>query len=127
MWSYNYPGASNLDDVRFTIGDTDEQDQLLQDEEIRAVIDSSPNLMEAAARCCEAIAAKFAKEADYRLGSLAVSASQRSDMYYKFAKELRDRAAALGGLYVGGVDPGEEQKDKHLRQPSFKRKLMDNS
>jgi hypothetical protein len=126
-WSYSGdPVNSDLDKVRFEIGDTDSTDQQLQDEEIEYTISAEPSLLAAAARCCEVLSRKFSRLADNRLGPQQVWASQRSVAYAERAKELRSKSSALGGLYVGGLDKNEELLDQDLRQPAFKRDLMSN-
>jgi len=118
-WSYHgNPQGSEIDAIRFEIGDTDENWQLLQDEEIQYAVSMEANWIGAAARCCEAIARKFAREADYRLGPQWLNASQRSQAYKELAAELRRRAAALGGI--------SHETERHLRPPAFGRGLMDN-
>ena len=124
-WSYSKdPTLSDLDAVRFEIGDTDITHPLLDDEEIEYALNVEPNIYSAAARCCEAISAKFARDADYRLGPQAVQASQRAKAYADKAVELR-RKGSMGKPYAGGIQKGEEALDKYLRQPAFKRGLMD--
>ena len=39
-WEYQGPSASDKDEVRFLIGDTDVEDQLLSDEEIQYLVDT---------------------------------------------------------------------------------------
>jgi len=127
-WSYSGdPASSDKDAVRFEVGDTDHNDQLLQDGEIEYAISLEPSLLAAAARCCEVLARRFSRQADFRLGPQAVSASQRAEAFAARAKELRTKAASLGGIYVGGIDRNEERLDRDLRQPAFKRNLMSNT
>lgn len=124
-WTYSGdPTSSDKDTVRFEVGDTDFNDQLLQDGEIEYAISMEATLLGAVARCCEVLARRFSRQADYRLGPQAVSASQRAEAYAARAKELRAKTVALGGLYVGGIDKNEERLDRDLRQPAFKRDLM---
>lgn len=129
-WNYNGdPSASDKDTVRFDIGDTECDDQLLQDEEIEYALTQEGSVLAASARCCEAIARKFARQADFTLGPQAIRASQRSQAYYKMAQDLRNKANILSqgnGLYVGGIDPADEAKDVDLIPPAFKRRFMDN-
>ena len=125
-WNYSGdPNSSELDRVRFEIGDTDENWPLLNDDEIQYAIDKEANLYTAAARCCEAIASKFSREADYSLGPKSVSSSQRAESYRAKARELRHKGIA--GFYVGGVSKKDEKKDRldpDKKRPAFERGMM---
>jgi len=124
-WNYSGdPSTSTKDAIRFEIGDTDQSWKLLEDEEIEYALKVEPNWIAAAARCCESIARRFAREADQRLGPSYVYKRQRSEAYKELAQELRRRSSS--GMYVGGVRQGEDLLDGHLRQPSFKRGMMGN-
>lgn len=116
-WSYSGdPENSDLDKVRFLISDTDEDDQLLQDAEIEhALSTNNDDVYNAAALCCEVIHRKFLRQVDYRLGPLAVSASQRADAYAKLAEEFRMKA----GQGISFTEP--------KTPAAFRRNLMSNS
>lgn len=82
------PASSDLDAVRFFIGDTDSTEWLLSNEEINFLIDTY-GVKSATVHSCIAIASKYARLADENLGSdIAVKYSQISDNYRSLAKEL---------------------------------------
>lgn len=117
VWTYSGdPLVSDQDAIRFEIGDTDEDDQLLQDEEIRYALKVEDTILAAAARCCEVIARKLSRDTDYRLGPAYVYASQRARAFMELAAELRRRAGSGSGMYVGGTGT----------RPAFTRRMMDN-
>ena len=95
-WSYSGdPADSALDAVRFLIGDTDTNDQLLDNEEIlwtnNQVTGSNTAttaLYETSYRCMVAIASKFSRLADQSVGDLKV------DMFQK-ATNAREQAKLL--------------------------------
>lgn len=100
--------TEDKDKVRLLIGDTDEANPLLYDDEVqnfidqRAVIDSSGgtasiNLPAAAADCAGAIAAKFARDFDFSEDGQNFSRAQRVGHYLSLERELRNRA---GGYVV---------------------------
>ena len=75
-WTYDGdPTQDRTAEVRFLVGDTDQTDPLVQDEEIEFVltqyvpVEGSPAWL-AAAHVADGIAAKFARKADRSLGSL---------------------------------------------------------
>ena len=114
------PASSPRDAVRLLIGDTDVAEALLQDEEIDWLLSRQPNVELAAADACEAIAAKFARQADTTNGDLSVRASQRAEAYRQRAADLRRRAGRRARWFVGGAtrDPGAAA-DPSLAHPAF--------
>lgn len=103
MWTYSgNPASSAKDEVRFLVGDTDTNDQLVSDEEIAFVLgvhaDSASINYAAAAVVAEGIAAKFARKMDKSVGSLSVQAKQQRDHYVELARDLRRK----GGLSATG-------------------------
>jgi len=91
-WSYNTSLATDKDKVRFYIGDTDQTDQLLQDEEISFLLTEMSNVLLAAAHAAKAVAAKFSRQADKAAGDLRVSLSQKAQAYMSLAADLEKRA-----------------------------------
>jgi hypothetical protein len=97
-WTYSgNPAASALDQVRFTIGDTDTTDQQLSNEEITWLVSARGSAPLAAPYAAEAIAAKLARESDSSKSvgdmSLSRSLSARSQKYYELAQRLTQQAA----------------------------------
>jgi len=129
-WTYtNDPSEVPLDAVRLEIGDTDTNDQLLSDEEIEHIMTQATGHFYVAARCCDLIALKLAKDADRSLGPLSVRLSQRSERYGVLAGKLRRRAATGAEPYFGGLSESErtvDVDDSDLVQPIFKKGMMDN-
>lgn len=96
-WTYSGdPAASALDQVRFTIGDTDTNDQQLNNAEINYLISARGSAALAAPYAAEAIAAKLARESDSSKSvgdlSLSKSLSARSEKYYALAERLTTQA-----------------------------------
>lgn len=123
-WTYSGdPAANDRDAVRWLSGDTDTADRLVTDEEIAFALAEHPTQALAAAVVCEAIAAKFAREADRRVGDVSLSASQKAKAYRERAEELRANATILavpsfGGLTISGKEALDEDTD--AVQPSFR-------
>lgn len=114
-WHYNGdPSENTTAEVRFLIGDTDESDQLLQDEEIEYVVSIHPDPgasvsnYAAAAACAEAIAASFAKKMDKSVGGASLSYSQRHQHYMELAARLRQLAMyGITGKSPQAIGPPE--------------------
>lgn len=129
-WTYSgNPSSSNLDAVRFKIGDTSINDPLLQDEEINYLLsESGGSVIHAAILACEAVAAKFSRQADTSNLELRVTASQRAQAYLRLAEQLKLEASKLAGIVVGGRSKTEQvaaAQNPDAIQPAFKRGLHD--
>jgi hypothetical protein len=128
-WTYGGdPSANDRDEVRFLIGDTDSTDELLSDAEINYTIDTYGNNALAAAVCCEAIAAEFARQVDVRNGPAMEWASQRYKQYMDKSKELRKRAQANVKPKFGGQSLATKDSlasDSDVPQPYFRRGMSD--
>jgi len=112
-WSYD-EGNLNTDDtlgrlnaVRLLIGDTDTNDQQVQDEEIVfGLAQANNNVDSAGAWVCRTIAAKYSRNVDSEIsGALKESASQLQDHYNSLADNLEYQGQKLGGLGIvaGGI------------------------
>jgi hypothetical protein len=122
-WTYSGdPDSTALDAIRFLIGDTDTNDQLLSNEEISWVNSEASGsstattaLYDAAMRCCLTIASKLAREADKQIGDLSVSMSQRAKAYREQAVELKNLATREGTVptpYAGGITISDKDIDE---------------
>jgi len=113
-WTYaGDPAASTLAAVRFLIGDTDTNDQQLQDAEINFAIAATSDKYTAAIFCAQSLAAKYSRLCDTAIESVRVSANQQYEHYRGLIGILTTQAAqnslygGLGSPYVGGVSISE--------------------
>lgn len=106
MWSYSGdPAASPIDAVRFLIGDTDDKDQQLQDEEIQYLIDIHVDPHTSAQAAARALAAKFARLADKEVGDLKLKLSQKAQNYATLVSTIAgNMASSTTGLAVPLAD-----------------------
>lgn len=134
-WSYSGdPSTSKKDEVRFLIGDTDQDDQLLQDEEIEYLLSVESNVYRAASKAARSIAAKFSREAEKSIGDYSIKANQRAEAYKRLMKDLEEegkkKMSFAGKPYAGGIRLSDKEKDrtnKDMVQPRFRKGFMDNS
>lgn len=127
MWTYDgVPGTDTADKrrdaVRLLVGDTDTNDQQIQDAEITfALSQSNDDVYGAGAIIARAIAGKYARLVDTSIDSVKASYSQRSADYFALAVRLdRDskmKGGSLGLPRVGGVsestmDSVEDNSDR---------------
>jgi hypothetical protein len=116
-WEYSGdPTLSAKDEVRFLIGDTDDTDELLQDEEIDYLVleFGSPTL--AAANACQALAAKFSRRSidEKAVGDLRLKYADRAAMFRTQAERLfvasggSSSAVPAVAPYVGGLSVNEK-------------------
>lgn len=76
--------------VRFLIGDTDNADLILRDEEVTYCLSvENDDIFFAAARACETIAARFARDVNYRFSTMWQDAGDAFDHYMGLAERLR--------------------------------------
>jgi hypothetical protein len=108
-WSYNASdlnttaASGRLNSVRLLIGDTDTNDQLVQDEEIFfALGQNGNNVYYAASWSCRIIAAKFSRLVDTQLdGALQASYSDRSKQYTLLSTQMDALGKKVSGRALG--------------------------
>ena len=94
--------------VRFLIQDTDPEQPLLSDEEIGWMITTwkskGSSLYFVAAKCCQNIAMKFAREVSYSSDAESLSLSELMNKYQAMSESLiaNDNTMGVGVLFVGG-------------------------
>lgn len=107
------PSESEVDAVRFLIGDTDDEEPLLHDEEIiylSSLWTLQFSIYWTAAMAAEAIAARFAREVTFNSDSQTISTSELQQKYLTMAERLRalHHAMPMGaGVDAGGMLKGE--------------------
>jgi len=127
-WTYSgNPTSSDLDAVRFYVGDTDQNDQLLQDAEINFLLSESPRPIAAAARAAQVICSKMSRLVDEKFETIDNKLSQRATAFQMLAIKLEKQALktvgmgppSAGGLLVTEVE--EAQRQENRVKPTFKR------
>lgn len=105
--SFSYtPGGGSRDRIRFWSGDTNSdaiQRLRLENEEIDDALVMEPNELLAGATCCDALAAKFAREPEGSAGPHSIRPSSRASELRTTAARLRQRAAGQAGIFAGGL------------------------
>jgi len=99
--TFTYLGtlATDLDKVRFYVGDTSNAPEVgvrpgginFTDEELGGLITAEGKWQRAVAATFEALAALFAQEVDERTENASMSYSQKSKQYALLAKDWRDK------------------------------------
>ena len=130
-WSYSGdPAASNLDEVRWWIGDTDTDDQQMQDAEINFAIGATSDNKRAAARCARGLQAKYSREVNIRTGAGGEFRADLSSLAKAYG-ELADFLEAASGEYAApwssaiSID-GKilQEKDPDRVAPFFDREMF---
>lgn len=132
-WSYgNNPSANEIDAVRLMIGDTidEECSRQLSDEEIQFYLDQWCNPTVAAAEACLALAAKYSRRADEKVGDVSVSYSQTAKQYLELAQSLKNRSNIYAGKVIcGGISKSDKQtieSNGDRVEPAFTKRTHDN-
>lgn len=104
-WTYSSVDLlTDLAKVRREIGDTNEDDQFLQDEEIALALTDEGSVLLAAARAADWLARSFARDFDFEADGTKVFKAARAKAYRELAAELRSRgdaeASGTGGIGV---------------------------
>jgi len=113
-WSYDERNLNTTDALgrlnatRFLIGDTNEDDQQVQDEEVAfALAQANNNTYFAGAFLCRTIAAKYSRNVDVEIdGALKESSSKLQAHYLELAEALEYQAQKTGGVLgikAGGI------------------------
>jgi hypothetical protein len=118
--------------ARFLIGDTNQNDQQLQDEEIDFALQVRSSIWGAAAICCGSIAANASRRADTSTGELRTHYSEIARAYFARSAMYEAKSAELGGAlpFVGGIsvdDKMQAEMDPDRVPPDFNRGLTDNN
>ena len=99
-------GRKNV--VRFLVGDTNEDDQQVSDEEINFSLSETNNIYSAASYISKTIAALYARRVTQEVDrTLRVRYSDIQEHYYRLSKELEDSArkySSQWGISFGGTN-----------------------
>lgn len=131
-WTYSgNPAASNLDALRFTIGDTNSADQQMSDEEMLYLISAHGSVRAAAIAACDALVAKHATGGtgvDKTVGDLSISGSQRAASFAALRDRLIRQSALAAAPMAGGISVADKvatEDDTDRTSPSFRRGQFD--
>lgn len=103
--TFTYDLETAIGQVRLEVGDTDRDAALLTDEEITFFLEEEGSVLAAAARACEALAARFARAFDITTDDQSLKRSQRAVAFRAQAKELRGRiGGTIGTVTTTRVD-----------------------
>lgn len=113
-WSYDETdlgtttASGRLNSVRLLLGDTDTNDQQVQNEEITfALAQSNDNIYYAASWCARTVASQYARKVNTSLdGALSADYSDLSRQYMALAENLEyqgKKAGAVVGIKAGGI------------------------
>ena len=104
-FSYTAGSTADRDRVRLEIGDTDESRVLFQDAELDDFISQEGNsILGAAARACETLAVKFARDFTFSADGASFQKGNVTQMFMAQAKRLRRQARATTTVMPGRVD-----------------------
>lgn len=128
------PTASNTEQVRFQIGDTDSDDWQLTDEEIQYQLVQGgvtlplplSNTIMVSVKLCRRLAAKYARRVSQMIGRYKDEAENKYNHYLKLGDALL-REATNWTPYAGGLSKSDKQintSDPDWVAPFFSREMM---
>jgi hypothetical protein len=126
-WTYGGdPANSQLDAVRFLVGDTNSDEQLSTDGEINFALGQSANIYFAAAIVARGIAAAFARGVFTKFDAVSQNLGKNSEHYLTLAMSLEEQGRKYGapslGIAAGGIKESEmlrAAQDTDRRHPAF--------
>jgi hypothetical protein len=116
---------SDLDKIRFWLGDTDPTNELITDAEINSLL-ATMSARAAAAQIAHSLAARYARKADKQIGDLRISWSQLSKQFASLATSLSVASTTAQSVWAGGLSKAEKAEtraDADMVQHSFTRGL----
>lgn len=126
-WSFDDSLATDRDNVRLLIGDTDNTDQQFSDETIDALL-AAQTVYDTASRLVSNLIAKYARKAQMSMGSLSISYNQLVENYKSLLAVIQGQASKRRSflVYGGGLSKTDKelvQSDTDRVKPSFTRNL----
>lgn len=126
-WTYSVTQALAKDRVRFIIGDTDNDRQLISDEEITAVLARQNNdLTRSAIEIVEHLEAKFVRRAESRSGDIIADFLTVAAKYRELANRLRKRGLK-GFAFISNSDRETDKEDTDITHPKISLGEFDNT
>lgn len=121
-WSYSgNPSSSSTDAVRFLVGDTDTNDQLISNEEISYLITEHGSVNRSASEAARAIAAKFARNMNRSIGGLQADFAAKYRQYLELADNLLTKEETDP---VGPFLSGYKKDEKQAREDDTNREMI---
>lgn len=124
-WTYSGdPSDSPKDAIRFIVQDTDENNQLVQDEEINFLLDRNGQDIDlTATRIATTIARGFAQNADFVTPDLEVRYREQAKLYSDLADQLKEETSITNAVpYAGGISVSDieaREADTDRKTPLF--------
>ena len=125
-WTYSTAQTLDRDKVRFIIGDTYNDRQLLSDEEIAAVLARQSNdLTRTAIEICDHLEAKYVRRAESRSGDIIADFLTVAAKYRELANRLR-RKGVKGFAMFYIADRETELAQTSMEKPKISLGEFDN-
>ena len=129
-WTYSPTLSSDLDKVRFLVGDIKEQGSQVNDVTINAALTlKEDNVYRAAAYICEGLAARFTRIRDRQRGGGSSGRVSVSRIYAKMAISLKRKAMTGDSFVMPSMTEAAKaanRDDTSLTHPTARRGLHDN-
>ena len=132
-WTYTPGGATDQDDIRSALGDTESSaptSERLEDEEIARFLTLYGSAPAATVAAAKALMAKLSRRATEKsVGGLQLVYAQRIEGLQYLIGQLTTAASGLAMPYCGGISQGTVaavEADADRVQPAFRRGMLDN-
>lgn len=132
-WTYTPGGATDQDDIRSALGDTESSaptSERLEDEEISRFLTIHGSAPAATVAAAKALMAKLSRRATEKsVGGLQLVYAQRIEGLQYLIAQLTTAASGLAMPYCGGISESAitaVEADTDRVEPAFKRGMLDN-
>lgn len=123
------PTSSDINQVRYYTGDTDQATAQIDDREIEAALTESTNPRIAAAICLEALSSKYSMRANITVGEVSEDLGEISEKLKAAAEAMRTEAGKHALPFFGGLTKSGKvslNSDSDAVQNSFRKGMFDN-
>jgi len=128
--TFSYKRGTLVGQVRFELGDTNQNQHLVEDEDIEHALDLENNVvLRAAARICDMLATRFASKEDFRVGTAQVSKNTISAKFINLANRFRARSLTTESFVMPALSRATKEThttDTDIPQPAFSRGMQAN-
>lgn len=110
-FTYTKGDTADRNRLRLEIGDTDINRSLFDDDELDDILVQEPGVIPSAARACEILAVRFARDFDFSADGSSFSKSKLSEQYTKMGRRLRARARGTSIIVPRRIDGFSDDVD----------------
>lgn len=121
-WTYDVTSRTDRNKVREAIGDTNADDEQVQDEVIDEQLTARGSVIAASIACVRLILASIAREGNRSVAGVNITRDLAAQNYKDLLRELERQAGSGAKGYAGGISAAEQETadgDDDYPAPAF--------